>query len=80
MYISLAALGLGCCTWPSLFVASGVYSLGLECSLLNCCGFSLRSTDSVIVVQRLSCLMACGVFSDQGLNPCPLHWQGQADS
>ena len=22
--------------------------------------------------------MACGVFLDQGLNPCPLHWQ--ADS
>ena len=26
----------------------------------------------------LSCSVACGVFTDQGLNFCPLHWQ--ADS
>ena len=26
----------------------------------------------------LSCSEACGVFTDQGSNPCPLHWQ--ADS
>ena len=30
------------------------------------------------VVHGLSCLVSCGVFWDQGLNPCPLHWQ--ADS
>ena len=23
----------------------------------------------------LSCPTACGIFPDQGLNPCPLHWQ-----
>ena len=23
----------------------------------------------------LSCLAVCGIFPDQGLNPCPLHWQ-----
>ena len=22
-----------------------------------------------------SCLRVCGIFPDQGLNPCPLHWQ-----
>ena len=22
-----------------------------------------------------SCSVACGIFLDQGLNPCPLHWQ-----
>ena len=22
-----------------------------------------------------SCSLACGIFLDQGLNPCPLHWQ-----
>ena len=22
-----------------------------------------------------SCSEACGIFLDQGLNPCPLHWQ-----
>ena len=25
-----------------------------------------------------SCSAACGIFPDQGSNPCPLHWQ--ADS
>ena len=37
-----------------------------------------RRTDSVVVAHRLSCSAACGIFPDQGLNPCPLHWQ--ADS
>ena len=27
------------------------------------------------MAHRLSCFAGCGVFLDQGLNPCPLHWQ-----
>ena len=38
----------------------------------------LWSAGSVIVVHGLSCSTACGIFPDQDLNPCPLHWQ--ADS
>ena len=38
----------------------------------------LESTGSVATVQGLSCSMTCGIFPDQGWNPCPLHWQ--ADS
>ena len=43
----------------------------------------LRSTDSrragsVVVAHGPSCSAACGIFPDQGANPCPLHWQ--ADS
>ena len=38
----------------------------------------LQSSDSVVVVHRFSCSTACGIFPDQGLNLCPLHWQ--ADS
>ena len=38
----------------------------------------LQSSGSVVVVHGLSCSVACGVFLDQGLNLCPLHWQ--ADS
>ena len=30
------------------------------------------------MTQGLSCSAACGIFPDQGSNPCPLHWQ--ADS
>ena len=36
------------------------------------------STGSVIVVLGLSCSTARGIFPDQGLNLCLLHWQ--ADS
>ena len=38
----------------------------------------LQSAGSVVVVHRPSCSAACGIFPDQGSNPCPLHWQ--ADS
>ena len=30
---------------------------------------------SVAAAHKLCCPEACGVFPDQGLNPCPLHWQ-----
>jgi len=33
---------------------------------------------SIVVLLGLSCPTACGIFLDQGLNPCCLHWQ--ADS
>ena len=38
----------------------------------------LQSTGSVVVVHGLSCSTACGIFLDQELNLCLLHWQ--ADS
>ena len=37
-----------------------------------------RRAGSVGVVHGFSCSTACGIFPDQGSNPCPLHWQ--ADS
>ena len=37
-----------------------------------------RRAGSVIVAHGPSCSAACGIFLDQGSNPCPLHWQ--ADS
>ena len=37
-----------------------------------------RRAGSVIVAHGPSCSAACGIFSDQGSNPCSLHWQ--ADS
>ena len=39
---------------------------------------SSRRASSVVVAHGLSCSAACGIFPDQGSNPCPLHWQ--ADS
>ena len=49
----------------------------------HCHGLSLRSTGSrragsVVVAHGPSCSAACGIFPDQGSNPCPLHQQ--ADS
>ena len=38
----------------------------------------LQSTGSVVLAHRLSCSTVCGIFLDQGSNPCLLH--GQMDS
>ena len=35
----------------------------------------LQSTGSIVVVGGLCCSVACGIFLDQGSNPCLLHWQ-----
>ena len=67
----------------SLVAASGGHSSS------RCAGLSLsrplllqstgsRRTGSAVVAHGLSCSVACGIFPDQGSNPCPLHWQ--ADS
>ena len=37
-----------------------------------------RRAGSAVVAHGPSCSTACGIFPDQGSNPCPLHWQ--ADS
>ena len=67
----------------SLVTASGGHSSS------RCAGLSLsrplllwstgsRHTGSIVVAHGPSCSAACGIFPDQGSNPCPLHWQ--ADS
>ena len=67
----------------SLVAASGGHTSS------RCAGLSLsrplllrrtgsRHAGSAVVAHGLSCSAACGIFPDQGSNPCPLHWQ--ADS
>ena len=67
----------------SIVVASGGHSSS------RCAGLSLsrplllrstgsRCAGSVVVAHGPSHSAACGIFPDQGSNPCPLHWQ--ADS
>ena len=67
----------------SLVAASGGHSSS------RCAGLSLwwslllwstgsRRAGSVVVAHGPSCSAACGIFPDQGSNPCSLHWQ--ADS
>ena len=91
MYLFWAELTLHCCTWAFsscgkqglLFVAvhglliavtSLVAEHGLQVRGLQ----QLWQVGSVVVAHELSCSAACGIFLEQGLNPCPLHWQ--ADS
>ena len=67
----------------SLVAASRGHSSS-RCAGLSLSGpLLLRSTGSrcagsVVVAHGPSCSAACGIFPDQGSNPCPLHWQ--ADS
>ena len=67
----------------SLVVASGDHSSSRCTGLSPSRPLLLRSTGSrragsVIVAHGPSRSAACGIFPDQGWNPCPLHWQ--ADS
>ena len=86
IYLFLAALGLHFCVrafsscsergplfiavrGPLTIAASLVAEHRLQTHRLSSCGS--RATTP-------SCSAACGIFPDQGSNPCPLHWQ--ADS
>ena len=67
----------------SLVAASGGHSSSQCAGLSPLRPLLLRSTGSrrsgsVVVAHGPSCSAACGIFPDQGLNPCSLHWQ--ADS
>ena len=64
----------------SLVAVSGGHSSS------RCAGLSLlrplllrstgsRRAGSVVVAHGPGCSAACGIFPDQGSNPCPLHWQ-----
>ena len=83
LFIFLAVLGLRFCARAfsscgkrgPLFIA--VHGpLTIAASLVG--GTSSRRAGSVAVAHGPSCSAACGIFPDQGSNPCPLHWQ--ADS
>ena len=67
----------------SLVAASGGHSSSWCTGLSPSRPLLLRSTGSrcagsAIVAHGPSRPVACGIFPDQGSNPCPLHWQ--ADS
>ena len=78
IYLFMAVLGLRFCARAfSSCGKRGPLFIAVRGPLL------LRSTGSrragsAIVAHGPSRSLACGIFPDQGLNPCPLHWQ--ADS
>ena len=50
-----------------------------QCSDFSCCrAWSVGAWASVVVAHRLRCLVPYGIFSDQGLNLCPLHWHAES--
>ena len=91
IYSFLAVLGLRFVRGLSLVAASGGHSSSRcrDRSSSQCAGLSLsrplplwgtgsRRAGSVVVAHGPSCSVACGIFPDQGSNPCPPHQQ--ADS
>ena len=85
-------LGLRCCMGFSLgggypLVAvykllTAVTSLAAEHGLWGHAGAVGAAPGSwrtgCVVVHRLSCSAACGIFLDQGSNLCLLHWQAES--
>ena len=70
--------------WLSLLVASGSCVRASRCVAaspvteprLQACGLQqLQHVGSEVGVHGLGYSLACGIFPDQVLNPCPLHWQ-----
>ena len=61
-----------------VFVAAVRGYSGYSAWTSHCGTQTLGIQASVVVAHRFSCSVVCAVFPDQGLNPCPLHWQ--ADS
>ena len=66
LFSSYGERGLLFVTVPGLLIV--VVSLVAEHGALD-------TRPSVVVAHGLNCSVACGIFPDQGSNPCPLHWQ-----
>ena len=67
---------LRCSAWASHcggFSCCGAWALRTWASVVAAC--RLYSAGSVVMAHGLSWSAACGIFLDQGSNPCPLHWQ-----
>ena len=79
-FLFLAALGVRCCAWT--FSSGGEWGLLSNCGAeashsdgFSCCTpQGLEPSSSLVVAYRLICPTAYGIFLDQGLNPCSLHW------
>ena len=57
---------------------SSCHVRAFHCSSLSYGAGALGCISSVVMEHGVSCLKPCGIFPDQGLNPCCLH--GQEDS
>ena len=80
MYLFLVVLDLHRCAWAFSGCSEGVGGLfsGVVLGLLLLQGTSCRPEGFRSYGTGVSRSEACSISPDQGLNPCPLHWQ--ADS
>ena len=73
-------LGRCCCAWAFSSCSKQGLLFVVTHRLLNAAASFVAEHRSralglsVVVMHRLSCSVACGVFPDQGSNPLPLHW------
>ena len=74
MCVSFLKIVLCIVGWAGSSLLHGLSLVAIR-GLLVAVAFLLQSTGSVVVAHRLSCPAVCGIFSDQGSNLCPLHWQ-----
>ena len=72
VFVSVRGLSLVAASWGHS--SSRCAGLSLSQPLLLWSTGS-RHAGSAIVAHGPSCSAACGIFPDQGSNPCPLHWQ-----
>ena len=81
MCLFVVVLGLRCCAQAFsscsksglLFVAENALLIAMA-PLVSEHGLQGPGLQ-VVVAAELSCSEACGIFPDQGSNPCPLYWQ-----
>ena len=75
VFVSVRGLSLAAASWGHSSSRCAGLSLPRPLLLLST---GSRRAGSVVVAHGPSRSVACGIFPDQGSNPCPLHWQ--ADS
>ena len=63
------------CTGFSLWWLLLLQSTGFRHTGCSSCGLWALEHGPSSCGARASCSTACGIFPDQGSNPCPLHWQ-----
>ena len=68
----IAAQAFSSCREPRILPCCRAQALGAQGSVVASCG--LQSTGSVVAAHGLNCFSECGIFPNQGLNPCLLHW------
>ena len=63
-------------SWGKQRLLSSCGAQASHCGGFSCCrAWALGCMGSVVVVHRLNCSAACGIFPDQGSNLCLLYWQ-----